>query len=414
METRIKTDFEKCFENYSSKDELNFKKNNLENFIKNGFPGRKLESWKFSDLSQIINNNIGELNFYIDPTKENLSDKNFIIKDFDHNKIVFINGKVEEIDFSFENNNKINILKEVDLSEKINDENSLINLNNAFCKNFYKIIIKDNYSMNNPLVVYHLTNKDLSSTIINSQLNFVLEDNSSLKIIDIYDDKSEKNFINNSYNFELKESAILKNFKINKSQNNNIKYSYNNINQSKDSISETFILSNGSKFLKNEINCNLNGQYSSAFINGVFSLNSDKHHEIRTSVNHLVENTKSYQLIKSVLDDKSKSVYQGKIYVSPDAQKTDGYQLSKCILLDKNTEFNAKPELEIYADDVKCSHGSASGSLNENSIFYLRSRGLNYKQAKNLLISGFFLDVIEKITDEEIKNFIKKNMELNS
>ena len=414
METRIKTDFEKCFENYSSKEELNFKKNNLENFIKNGFPGRKLESWKFSDLSQIINNNIGELNFYIDPTKENLSDKNFIIKDFDHNKIVFINGKVEEIDFSFENNNKINILKEVDLSEKINDENSLINLNNAFCKNFYKIIIKDNYSMNNPLVVYHLTDKDLSSTIINSQLNFVLEDNSSLKIIDIYDDKSEKNFINNSYNFELKESAILKNFKINKSQNNNIKYSYNNINQSKDSISETFILSNGSKFLKNEINCNLNGQYSSAFINGGFSLNSDKHHEIRTSVNHLVENTKSYQLIKSVLDDKSKSVYQGKIYVSPDAQKTDGYQLSKCILLDKNTEFNAKPELEIYADDVKCSHGSASGSLNENSIFYLRSRGLNYKQAKNLLISGFFLDVIEKITDEEIKNFIKKNMELNS
>ena len=87
--------------------------------------------------------------------------------------------------------------------------------------------------------------------------------------------------------------------------------------------------------------------------------------------------------------------------------------MSKCILLDKNTEFNAKPELEIYADDVKCSHGSASGSLNENSIFYLRSRGLNYKQAKKLLISGFFLDVIEKITDEEIKSFIKKTMELN-
>ena len=127
----------------------------------------------------------------------------------------------------------------------------------------------------------------------------------------------------------------------------------------------------------------------------------------------MVENTKSYQLIKSVLDDKSKSVYQGKIYVSQDAQKTDGYQLSKWILLDKNTEFNANPELEIYADDVKCSHGSASGSLNENSIFYLRSRGLNYKQAKKLLISGFFLEVIEKITDEEIKNFIKKIMELN-
>ena len=413
METRIIADFDKTFKNYSSLDELNFKKKNLKNFIKKGFPGKKLESWKFSDLNQIINKNIGKLIFYTDQINQNVIDKSFIPKDFDHNKIVFINGKIEEIDFSFENKGKIKISKEVDTNSKINEENALLNLNHAFCNNFYKITIKDNYLMNKPLVVYHVTNNGANSTIFNSQLNFILEDSSSLKILDIFEDKSEKNFINISYNFTLSENAILKNFKIDKSQNKNIKYSYNNIDQLKDSISETFILSNGSKFLKNEINCNLKGKYSSAFINGVFSLDADKHHEIRTSVNHLVENTKSYQLIKSVLDDSSKSVYQGKIYVSPEAQKTDGYQLSKCILLDKNTEFNAKPELEIYADDVKCSHGSASGSLNENSIFYLRSRGLNFKQAKKLLISGFFLDVIEKITDEEIKNFIKKTMELN-
>ena len=413
MENKIKIDFDKTFKNYSSNDELGFKKNNLENFIKEGLPGRKLESWKFSDLNQIINKNIGELNFYIDPSKENLIDNALIVKDFDHNKIVFINGKVEELDFSFEDKDKVKILKEFDISTKIKSKNSLLNLNNAFCKNFYKINISKNYTMNKPLIIYHVSTNNISSTTLNSQLNFILEENSSLKIVDIYEDKSEKNFINIFYNFTLEENAILKNFKIDKLQNSNIKYSYNNIDQSTNSVSETFILSNGSKFLKNEINCNLNGQYSSAFINGVFSLDSDKHHEIRTSVNHLVENTKSYQLIKSVLDDKSKSVYQGKIYVSPDAQKTDGYQLSKCILLDKNTEFNAKPELEIYADDVKCSHGSASGSLNENSIFYLRSRGLNYKQAKKLLITGFFLDVIEKITDEQIKNFIKRTMELN-
>ena len=413
METKLKTDFDKTFKKYSSKDELGFKKNNLENFIKNGFPGRKLESWKFSDLNQIINRNIGELNFYIEPSKENLIVNDLIVKDFNHNKIVFINGKVEEIDFSFEDKDKIKILKEFDISSKNKSKNSLLNLNNAFCKNFYKITISGNYTVNKPLLIYNVSNNNISSTTLNSQLNFILEENSLLKIADIYEDQSEKNFINTFYNFVLKENSILKNFKIDKSQNNNIKYSYNNIDQSKNSVSETFILSNGSKFLKNEINCNLNGQYSSAFINGIFSLNYDKHHEIRTSINHLVENTKSYQLIKSVLDDKSKSVYQGKIYVSPDAQKTDGYQLSKCVLLDKNTEFNAKPELEIYADDVKCSHGSASGSLNENSIFYLRSRGLNYKQAKKLLINGFFLEVIEKITDEEIKNFIKKAMELN-
>ena len=139
----------------------------------------------------------------------------------------------------------------------------------------------------------------------------------------------------------------------------------------------------------------------------LFSLNENQQHEIRSTINHLVENTKSYQLIKSVLEDGSKAAYQGKIFVNSEAQKTDGYQLSKAILLDKTTEFNAKPELEIYADDVKCSHGSASGSLNENSIFYLMTRGLNYKEAKELLINGFLLDVIEKITDREIKNLIK-------
>ena len=160
-------------------------------------------------------------------------------------------------------------------------------------------------------------------------------------------------------------------------------------------------------FLKMKLIVILKGEYSSAFVNGIFSLKENQQHEIRTTINHLVENTKSYQLIKSVLGKLSKAAYQGKIFVDSKAQKTDGYQLSKAILMDETSEFNAKPELEIYADDVKCSHGSASGSLNENSIFYLMSRGLNYQQSKELLINGFLLDVVEKITDSEIKNLIK-------
>ena len=217
----------------------------------------------------------------------------------------------------------------------------------------------------------------------------------------------KKNFINVFYNFNLNKNSILKNYKIDKLENNNIKYSYNNIEQDANSVSETFILSAGSSFIKNEVNCNLNGKYSSAFVNGIFSLVDKNHHEIRTKINHLIDNTKSYQLIKSVSENDSRAVYQGKIFVSSEAQKTDGYQLSKAILLDETTEFNAKPELEIYADDVKCSHGSTSGSLDENSIFYLMSRGLKYEEAKGLLVNGFLLDVVEKITDLEIKNLIK-------
>ena len=105
-------------------------------------------------------------------------------------------------------------------------------------------------------------------------------------------------------------------------------------------------------------------------------------------------------------------MYQGKIFVDPSAQKTDGYQLSKAILLSEKSEFNAKPELEIYADDVKCSHGSTSGSLDEDAIFYLMSRGISKNAAYKLLINGFLLDVVEKITDTEIKYLILELMEV--
>ena len=408
MKEQLQIDFDNIIKTSSfTKRNIELKQNSLDEFIKTGFPNRREENWKFSDLNQIIKKNIGDLSFYNDYSSSNKIDTSVFVDGLEHNKIIFINGRIEKIDFDYEKKDKVEIIDEQEIDNKSNKFNSLINLNKAFTNKFYKILIKKNYELLKPLIIYHITNNKIKSKNINLCLNFQLEENSSLRLIDLFNDTSEKNFLNIFYNFDLKQDSVLKNYKIDKIKNKNVKYSFNNIEQATNSVSETFILSSGSHFFKNEINCNLKGKYSSAFINGIFSLSDDRHHEIRTTVNHLTENTKSYQLIKSVLDDSSKAAYQGKIYVNSEAQKTDGYQLSKAILLDKASEFNAKPELEIYADDVKCSHGSASGSLNEDSIFYLMSRGLNYQQSRDLLINGFLLDVIEKITDSEIKNLIK-------
>tara|TARA_B100000459_G_scaffold37505_1_gene18328 strand:- start:809 stop:2056 length:1248 start_codon:yes stop_codon:yes gene_type:complete len=409
MKEQLKIDFNKIQEvsNFSSRD-IEIKKSYLNKFIENGFPNRKQENWKFLDINQIISNNISDLSFYNDYSIENKIDSSIFIDDLEHNKIIFINGRIEKIDFSYEDKKQIEIIEDSYTIDKSENNNSLIDLNIALSNKHFKILIKKGYSLKKPLIIYHLTNEKMKSKNINLRLDFELEQNSSLKLIDFFSDDSEKNFMNIFYNFNLDRDAILKNYKIDKSLNKNLKYSFNNINQKQNSISETFVFSAGSDYFKNEINCNLKGEYSSAFINGIFSLDDNKQHEIRTTINHLVENTKSYQLIKSVLGKNTKSAYQGRIYVDSKAQKTDGYQLSKAILLDETSEFNAKPELEIYADDVKCSHGSASGSLDDNSIFYLMSRGLNYKQAKGLLINGFLLDVIEKITDAEIKDLLKK------
>jgi Fe-S cluster assembly protein SufD len=420
MIEQIKNDFEKTIKNLDLTDKkVELRKKSLESFIEKGFPNRRVEDWKFSDLNQIITSNINNLSFYNNLTSSKiaamyealLNPKLAIFIDkIEHNKIVFIDGVISDIDFSYEDENKIQFTKNLDQNEDIKEVNSLVSLNNALISNYIRLTVKENYSLNKPLIIYNITTKNLKSTALNLKSEIILEKNSSLKLISLFDDNSENNFINIVQNFNIGSDAVLKNYKIDNKKNSNIKYLYDDIELNRNSLSENFILSSGSKFIKNEINCNLNDEYSSAFINGIIKLCDTKHHEIKTNVNHLAENTKSYQLIKSVLNDSSKGVYQGKIFVDPSAQKTDGYQLSKALLLSENSEFNAKPELEIYADDVKCSHGSTSGNLDEDSIFYLMSRGLSHQQSKELLINGFLLDVVEKITDTEIKYLILELM----
>ena len=404
---QLKVDFNKVIKSLKlSEKSINYRKENFNQFVENGFPNKRVEDWKFSDLNQIISSNIENLRFHTDFETSEIDETIFIDK-FAHNKIIFLNGVISKVDFSSEDDTKVLITRDLNQNENSKEVNSLVSLNNALIASYIRVTVKENYSMNEPLIIYNITTKELKSTAINLKTDIVLEKNSSLKLIDLFDDSSENNFINIVQNFDIAQDAILKNYKIDHKKNSNIKYSYNNINLEKNSISENFIFSTGSKFIKNEINCNLNDEYSSAFINGIINLTNSQHHEIKTNINHLAENTKSYQLIKSVLNENAKGIYQGKIYVDSKAQKTNGYQLSKALLLSENTEFDGKPELEIYADDVKCSHGATSGNLDEDAIFYLMSRGLSNQQSKELLINGFLLDAVEKITDIEIKDLIK-------
>ena len=375
-------------------------------FVESGFPSKKLEDWKFSDLKSIINKNIKELKFGFN-TIENKSYNLKFIKNFEHSKIVILNGEFLSADILDIDKNKIVIKNEnLIFSESLNEP--LNNLNKAFASRLIKLNVLEGKIVEKPLVIYHVCDLDSKTNLINTRFELTLHKNSSLSTLNLFEDKSVSGFNNHNFNIVINKNSNLKNYIFDLNKNQNLRYSFTNIDIYENSNSENFIYSSGSKFSKYEINTNLKEKYSSAFINGIINLDKNNHHEIKTNINHLAENTKSYQLIKSVLNDKSTGVYQGKIFVNDQAQKTDGYQLSKALLLNENTEFNGKPELEIYADDVKCSHGSTSGNLDENSIFYLMSRGLNYDQAKKLLIDGFINDVIEKITNIEIQKYLKE------
>ncbi|MDC0585538.1 Fe-S cluster assembly protein SufD [Candidatus Pelagibacter sp.] len=406
MQTEIKSNFEKLLNDGGfSNSQKEIKEKNFNKFLKQGFPNKRIEDWKFSDLNQIISTSFENL-AYLKKDNQSKFDIDFI-DEFEHNKLVFVNGKISKVDFNYENENKISLEKDLDLDNELN-ENVLLNLNTAFLSRYIKITINKGYQFKKPLILYNYLTPDLESHCLNMRLDINLEDDASIDVINISNKNIKNNFLNFRQKINIGKNSVLKNYSLDINPTSNIKYSFKNISLDKNSHLEYFVYSKGSQFAKHDINCSLNNDYGSVALNGIIDLDNKKHHEIKTVINHNEENCKSYQLIKSVLSDNSKGVYQGKIYVNSVAQKTDGYQLSRALLLNEDVEFNAKPELEIYADDVKCSHGSTSGNIDENSIFYLMSRGLSHAESKKLLTNGFLNEVIEKITNEDVKSLIKK------
>ena len=409
-----------------NKREENFKK-----FVETGLPTKKLEDWKFSNFNQIISSNLKNLNIDLDEWWDmetrlpELNKKkikfNDYLKEFEHNKVVFTNGFFNHSSFEYEKDLNAGSLWEEDLQSAFNDhktilvdkeKNPLSLLNNAFFTDGLYLNIKKGFQLNKPLVIYNVFDSTKITNFFNQKLIIDIEENAKIDIF-IYTINISKSpiFFNTYNNFFIGRNGLLKLYYFNNLEKKDLNYNCNDVKINNNGILENFTFSNSADYFKNEINCSLNEQYSSVFVNGVLLNTDNQNHEIKTKIKHLSENTKSYQKIKAVVDKNSKAIFQGKIFVDPKAQKTNGYQLSKAILLNEESEFNSKPELEIYADDVKCSHGSTSGNLDEEAIFYLMSRGLDKYEAKKLLIKGFLSDAIETITNNEIKKYFLNKLE---
>ena len=405
--------------NFCLKELDNIRVKSFKKFEAKGFPTKKQEHWKYTDLRNIIDNNFQDLQIFNEEIALKYNN-DLLIKDFEHNKIVLLNGNFIESNFAFENEKKINIRSLKNIFEnktdfdKIKDyfsdeQNSMLSLNHALANDGIILEIDDNYSFNKPLVIYNLFDQNAFNKIINNKIFISLGEESNLSVVDFFRCENDVKYFNNTiHNYTIKKNSSLKKFSINDALDNSYNYSSVKVKSYSNSSFENFLLSLGPNLIKNEIHCSLLENYSSCLINGVMLLKGNQHHELKTNVNHKYENCKSSQLIKSVLLDKSNGTYQGKIYVDKRAQKTNGYQLSKALVLSENSEFNSKPELEIYADDVKCSHGSTTGNIDENSIFYLMSRGLKRDQANKMIVEGFLNEVIETINNTDIKTFILK------
>ena len=395
------------FKNISnSKKEVLERKKNYELFLKTGLPNKKDENWKFSDLNFIINKNFSQIT---NNNESRADEKIEFINDFDHNYIILVNGIFKFCDLRFEEKEKIKIERLKSLNNFSNlPNNNLQNLNKALSLGGFNLEVQKDYKCKKPLVIYNYFTSKLDNKIINNSNQIELNQNSELTLIEYNIDEKSKFLKNTFEKINIKKEAVLKNIVIQKTKSNG--FFYKNISGKLDNNSsyQTFILSSGLKFNKIEINMDLVKENCNCYILSGLCLGKEEHQEIKTQINHLAPNCKSYQKIKNVLEEDSNGVYQGKIFVKDIAQKTNAYQLSKAIILNDQAEFNAKPELEIYADDVKCSHGSTSGSIDKDAIHYLMTRGIALPIAKKLLINGFLNEIFENIPEEKLKTFFEK------
>ena len=393
-----------------SSKEKDFRKQSLDLFLKTGFPNKKNEDWKFTDFNSILNENFDKIT---NDFKFDLNKKVEILKNFEHNYILLTNGVLSSSNFDYEDKNKIEIKDFKNINSDISiTSNALTLLNNALSSGGYSLNVSENYKFNKPLIIYNYFSKNLKNVILNNKNYIRLNKGSELIALEYTFDDSNENFINNTLdNVSIDNEAVFKSVFIQNSRNSGYFYRYIQSFLEQNSNYQNLILTSGLKFNKMEIEVNLNKEQSNCSILSALNISSQEHQEIKTKINHHAPNCESYQKIKNVVNANGKGVYQGKIFVKDIAQKTNAYQLSKALILDEKAEFDAKPELEIYADDVKCSHGSTSGSLDPDAIHYLMTRGINLKLAKQILINGFLNDILDNISNKNIKLFAQSILE---
>jgi len=368
------------------------KKNSLEFFNTNGLPSRKLENWKFTSSRNFKN------------FSEPLSNHQEIVDfDTDELSLVFINGVLNQESLK---NFKFSHLLEVESLDSVKSKNllecsdnflneSMFNLGISEFENGSYISFKKNSVIEEVINIKNYFLKDNEDKRISSFNIFHIGQGSEISIME-QDFKEDYSIFNLKLNkFICEDSSI---FKCGKSFNDNSKthsLSYSYYQLKKDVSLNIDSMVKCSFFNKEFIEVDLNDTGSDAKIN-ILNLGKENHHvDNNILINHNAEHCTSFQHVRNVLDNKSTAVFNGKVIVSEGAQQTDSNQSNKNLLLSLNSNAFSNPQLEIYADDVSCGHGSTTGALNENSIFYLRARGINRAAAQKILIKAFAKEVID-------------------
>ena len=385
-------------------------------------PNKKIEAWKYTDLKKVFEKNnfkplIKQDEAITDPLSIDSNILNNIFFDPEVNFVIFKNGYLEKI------NIKSNDLEIESLDNKLENKvfnkknfirnDSLLDINSSFLNDNLVIKVKKNIKLKEPISIFYY-NCEQEKYLINNRINIILEENAEAEINEIFFSNNKSIYWNNVHNYiSLKKNSKLEHYKIQLEANSALHSSSSSIDCDNSSIYNNFIFSVGGNMSRIEVISSINAANIDFNIKGLYLAKTNQHHDITTLMQHKHPESKSNQHIKGILQKDSSGVFQGKVVVSKDAQKTDAFQFNQNLLLSENAQVNIKPELEIYADDVKCSHGATTGELDEQMLFYLRSRGLNKEEAKKILIEGFINELFDDVANKKLKKkllFISKKI----
>jgi len=372
------------------------------------FPTTRTEAWKYTRVAKISKNQ-----FYVNKAKLT-SAESFFIKNLNALTIVFVNGffAPEHSDSISENGLTITPFSlakqsEIDALNKIEPgfDDVFSILNEAYAQDGFYIHIEKNKILSQPIQIVHVLTGE--NTIAQLRNLIVIDESAQAEIIQsYYTDNSINGFSNIQNQVIIGKNANLTIEKIQYENGENFHICRDKVKQDADSVFTTNTVTLDGKLVRNDLNIDVIGQNATTHLNGAYLTKDNQHVDNHTLVDHQVPNCESFELYKGVMDENSTAVFNGKVLVRKDAQKINAYQSNGNVLLSENASVNSKPELEIYADDVKCSHGSTTGQLDDEAIFYLQARGLSKSSAKQLLVSAFIGDVLNKITNKSVRNHI--------
>jgi Fe-S cluster assembly protein SufD len=400
----------------------------IERFARLGFPTTRMEAWKYTSLAELakipFKPAAAEHKVLDRPTFEMMPLEKMPLSGLDSIKLVFVNGRFDgRLSSAIPSGLGIGSLAEGLSSGPPNlqahlgrhasyEDNGLVALSTAFIEDGAFIDIPSGSVLAKPIQLLFVSTGDAEQPVVtHPRILVVTGHNVEATVIETYVGLTGGLYFTNSVSeIVVGENSIVDHYKVQKESEGSFHLATIQVSQDRSSIFCSHSFSLGGGLVRNDVNVVLDGEGAECTLDGLYLETADQHVDNHTLIDHAKSHCSSRELYKGILDGKSTGVFNGSVIVRKDAQKTDARQTNKNLLLSGTAEINTKPQLEIYADDVKCSHGATIGQLDQESIFYLRSRGIPYDEARKLLTYAFSNEILLRIKDEQLRAELEKTV----